>query len=157
MEALRAAGCERTLEGARECLREWVGTMKPEYMMASTPAGFKWGADGEELPAAKNSKGVDESDLKVVGAFAASASLTSSGGGCCDESGGASTSPTLNNEASLSKEASDLLSSVLIPVCEELDLTIARAALIRPSWRRATGSKLPPPPLSSACAGDSRR
>ena len=101
MEALRAAGYERTLEGARECLREWVGTMKPENMMASTPKGFEWSADGEEPPAAKNNKGVDENGLKVVGAFAASASLTSSGGGCCDESGEASTSPTLINEASL--------------------------------------------------------
>ena len=35
--ALLANGYESTLEGARQYLRDWCDTMKPEYMMASTP------------------------------------------------------------------------------------------------------------------------
>jgi hypothetical protein len=38
--ALKASGYDTTLDGARQYLRDWCDTMKPEYMMASTPHNF---------------------------------------------------------------------------------------------------------------------
>eukprot|EP00536_Pseudo-nitzschia_multiseries_P018301 jgi/Psemu1/248653/estExt_Genewise1.C_23640008 len=39
-DALAASGYEATLEGARQFLHDWCETMKPEYVMASTPHDF---------------------------------------------------------------------------------------------------------------------
>ena len=38
--ALGGGGYETSLEGAKQYLRDWCDTMKPEYMMASTPHDF---------------------------------------------------------------------------------------------------------------------
>jgi len=44
--ALRAAGIPETLEGARDFLRLWAHRMRAIYLMASTPADFRYG-DGD--------------------------------------------------------------------------------------------------------------
>ncbi|OEU18027.1 hypothetical protein FRACYDRAFT_184859 [Fragilariopsis cylindrus CCMP1102] len=38
--ALKAAGYNNTIDGAKQFLHDWCDTMKPEYMMASTPHDF---------------------------------------------------------------------------------------------------------------------
>jgi len=43
--ALKAANYPATLEGTRQYLRDWVKTMEPIYLMASTPADFKYPAE----------------------------------------------------------------------------------------------------------------
>mmetsp|Transcript_52189 Transcript_52189/g.126062 ORF Transcript_52189/g.126062 Transcript_52189/m.126062 type:complete len:374 (-) Transcript_52189:456-1577(-) len=40
MQALIAAGYEANLDSARQYLYDWIDTMKPEYLMASTPHDF---------------------------------------------------------------------------------------------------------------------
>jgi len=101
MEILSLSGYEQTLAAARQYLRDWAATMKPEYMMASTPKGFDW---------QPKNRGINENNMQAVGAFA------SANDDCCDPE---SEGPTLINEQS------DLLEQVLIPVCEELGLPIA--------------------------------
>lgn len=110
-KALSLNGYKNTLEGAKQYLRDWVDTMKPEYMMASTPKEFRIG-DG------KVGGGVNEDDMNVVGGFAEAAKSGTFGEGCCEGDGG-EVLPTIIDEDS------DLLSEVLIKVCEEKGLPIA--------------------------------
>ncbi len=97
--SLRAAGLPETLEGAKQYLRGWCETMKPEYLMASTPKEF-----GRPRPR-------DEEEMKVPGAFANQPE------DCCDGDD--------NQTATRIAPGSDLLDSVLIPVARELGLPIA--------------------------------
>lgn len=113
-KTLRASGYDITLEGARQYLRDWCDTMKPEYMMASTPHDFAL-AEGT-LAGVKNT-GVNEEAMKQPFAFVDQAS---SGADCvlgCD--GAEDEAPTVLDENS------DFLSEVLIKVCEERNLPIA--------------------------------
>jgi len=41
-QALKSEGIEESLEGAKQYLRKWVATYKPEYMMASTPHDWRY-------------------------------------------------------------------------------------------------------------------
>ncbi|CAM9361003.1 unnamed protein product [Choristocarpus tenellus] len=45
-KALKLAGYPLTEEGARQYLRDWATTMRPEYFMASTPDDFKLSISG---------------------------------------------------------------------------------------------------------------
>jgi len=110
--ALSLNGYDNTIEGAKQYLRDWVEVMKPEYMMASTPKEFKVGIGGPGWAG----RGVDEEDMKVIGGFAEAAKVGAEED-CCDDGGGAL--PTVIDEES------DLLSEVLIKVCEEKNLPIA--------------------------------
>mmetsp|Transcript_102808 Transcript_102808/g.209543 ORF Transcript_102808/g.209543 Transcript_102808/m.209543 type:complete len:303 (+) Transcript_102808:3803-4711(+) len=49
--ALAAAGCEKTLEGARSFPHDWCDTMQPEYPVASTPHDFVLPGDRREASA----------------------------------------------------------------------------------------------------------
>jgi len=108
--ALKGSGYDITLEGARQYLRDWCDTMKPEYMMASTPHDFvlKEGPLGD---VAKT--GVNEDSMKEPGAFA----MATSNGDTCNA--------TEDDTPSLIDEHSDFLSEVLMKVCEERDLPVA--------------------------------
>lgn len=111
--ALKSSGYETTIEGARQYLRDWCETMKPEYLMASTPHDFV--LDDRSLSAPLSNNGINLEAMKVPGAFAdVIGSAVSSG---CD--GAADDMPSAINEHS------DFLGDVLIQVCEELDLPIA--------------------------------
>ena len=104
---LRSSGYEPTLDGACQYLRDWCDTMKPEYMMASTPHNFD--------ASLKFNKGINKDAMKIPGAFADV--LGSAGTKDC--SGSDADFPTVINEHS------DFLSDVLMKVCEERDLPIA--------------------------------
>jgi hypothetical protein len=107
--ALKSSGYDTTLEGARQYLRDWCDTMKPEYMMASTPHHMVM-PEGS-LAGVKN-LGVNEEAMKEPFAFVASGDTNNCG-------------PDEDNTASVIDEHSDLLSDVLMAVCEERDLPIA--------------------------------
>jgi hypothetical protein len=112
--ALAASGYENTVEGARKFLNEWCDTMKPEYMMASTPHDFVLPEDRGSLPN-RRKVGVNEDAMKQPFAFT---DLTANN--CetnCD--GGE------DELASIVDENCDFLSEVLMKVCEERDLPIA--------------------------------
>ena len=47
--ALVVGGYDASIEGAKKFLRDWAKTMKPIYLMASTPAGFSYGFDFASL------------------------------------------------------------------------------------------------------------
>lgn len=103
--ALKASGYEASLEGARQYLRDWCETMKPEYMMASTPHDFVL---REGTLASAGQKGMNEEALQQPGT---NASVACSG---------------MEDEVpSLINESNDFLSDVLMKVCEERDLPLA--------------------------------
>lgn len=108
--ALKASGYDLTLEGARQYLRDWCDTMKPEYMMASTPHDFVL-SEGI-LSNAPTSGSINTEAMKEPGAFAMA-------------SGGETCSPSSDDAPSLINEQSDFLSQVLMKVCEERDLPLA--------------------------------
>jgi hypothetical protein len=113
-KALKASGYEVTLEGARQYLRDWCDTMKPEYMMASTPHDFIF-QEGSLANVKKT--GMNEEAMKQPFAFV---DQTSNNAGCvmnCD--GAEDETPTVLDEES------DLLSEVLMIVCEERSLPVA--------------------------------
>jgi len=113
-KALRASGYEVTLEGARKYLRDWCDTMKPEYMMASTPHNFVLSETKGTLSGIVKT-GVNPDALRQPFAF-----VGTSGVGCnpdCD--------PEEENTASIIDENSDFLSEVLMKICEERDLPVA--------------------------------
>jgi hypothetical protein len=106
--ALRASGYELSLEGARQFLRDWVDTMKPEYMMASTPHDFILKEKTERYP-----RSINVETMTQPGAFAdASGART-----MCKESD--------DDYPSIIDENSDLFGEVLMKVCEERDLPLA--------------------------------
>lgn len=107
--ALRVSGYDTTLEGARQYLRDWCYTMKPEYMMASTPHNM---VVLEGSLAGVRSTGVNEEAMKEPFAFVTSGDTMN-----CDTEE--------DNTASVIDEHSDLLSDVLMAVCEERDLPVA--------------------------------
>jgi hypothetical protein len=109
--ALKGSGYDVTLEGARQYLRDWCDTMKPEYMMASTPHDFVL-KEGTLADVPKT--GVNEDALKQPGAFA---DVGASAGDAC--------SGTEDDAPSVIDENSDFLSQVLMKVCEERDLPVA--------------------------------
>ncbi len=102
------------MEGARQFLHDWCDTMKPEYMMASTPHDFVLPEDSGPITKASKT-GVNEDAMKQPFAFT---DLTSNS--CitdCD--GGEDTLPSVIDEDS------DFLTEVLMKVCEERDLPVA--------------------------------
>lgn len=112
-KALKSSGYEATLEGARQYLRDWCDTMKPEYMMASTPHDFVL---REGSLAGVKKTGINEDAMKQPFAFVDQAS----GNDCvvnCD--GAEDEAPTVLDENS------DFLSEVLMKVCEERNLPVA--------------------------------
>ncbi|CAB9528763.1 expressed unknown protein [Seminavis robusta] len=113
-KALKTSGYEVTLEGARQYLRDWCDTMKPEYMMASTPHDFVL---REGSLAGVKKTGVNEEAMKQPFAFV---DQTNNMADCvvnCD--GAEDDSPTVLDENS------DFLSEVLMKVCEERNLPVA--------------------------------
>ena len=113
-KALKLSGYDVTLEGARQYLRDWCDTMKPEYMMASTPHDFVL---SEGSLAGITNTGVNEEAMKQPFAFV---DQTASGADCVVGCSGAEDeAPTVLDENS------DFLSEVLIKVCEERNLPIA--------------------------------
>jgi hypothetical protein len=110
--ALKASGYETTLEGARQYLRDWCDTMKPEYMMASTPHNFALSAD--KLARPRSNVGINEEAMKQPGAFVDAIGVGSSDCNVTDE-----------ELPSVIDEQSDFLSEVLMHVCGERDLPIA--------------------------------
>eukprot|EP00934_Nitzschia_sp_Nitz4_P004964 Nitzschia sp. Nitz4//scaffold520_size5762//355//3675//NITZ4_009204-RA/size5762-augustus-gene-0.3-mRNA-1//-1//CDS//3329553932//4954//frame0 len=116
--ALLASGYETTLEGARQYLRDWCDTMKPEYMMASTPHDFVL-REGELEVVNLSKRGVNPEAMHEPGAFAQllSADPNATCGGT--DGGGEEHSPSVINENS------DFLSEVLMKVCEERDMPVA--------------------------------
>jgi len=128
--ALKASGYDCTLEGARQYLRDWVDTLKPEYMMASTPHDFRLKQQQEEdkrTTANNNKKGLNEDALRYdPGAFAdviAAETTTSDGasGGCC----GSASDDNDDDSPTVIDENSDFLTDVLMKVCEERGLPLA--------------------------------
>lgn len=113
-KALRLSGYDVTLEGARQYLRDWCDTMKPEYMMASTPHDFVL---QEGSLAGVKKTGVNEEAMKQPGAFV---EQTSGNAECVVNCAGAEDeAPTVLDEKS------DFLSEVLMKVCEERNLPVA--------------------------------
>ena len=115
--AIVASGYEKTIEGARQYLHDWCDTMKPEYMMASTPHNFTVPIEKGMLAGFKKT-GVNEEAMKSPFAFVGLGSSTRND--CEVECNGED-----EGLGSLIDENSDFLSEVLIRVCEERDLPIA--------------------------------
>ena len=113
-KALRSSGYDENLEGARQYLRDWCDTMKPEYMMASTPHDFVL---REGSLAGVKKTGVNEDAMKQPGAFADQASGSAE---CVVNCDGAE-----DEAATVLDENSDFLSEVLMKVCEERNLPVA--------------------------------
>ncbi len=109
--ALKASGYDITMEGARQYLRDWCDTMRPEYMMASTPHDMVM---PEGSLAGVSRKGVNEDAMKQPFAFV---DVTGGDAINCDTEE--------DNTASVINEESDFLSDVLMAVCEERDLPVA--------------------------------
>lgn len=109
--ALKASGYDVTLEGARQYLRDWCDTMKPEYMMASTPHQMVM---PEGSLAGVEKRGVNKEAMKEPFAFV---DVANSDAANCDLEE--------DNTASVIDENSDFLSDVLMAVCEERDLPVA--------------------------------
>ena len=104
---LLSSGYEPTIDGACQYLRDWCDTMKPEYMMASTPHNFD--------ATSKFDVGVNMDAMKVPGAFAEV--VVSDGTKDCSVYG--------EDYPSVIDEHSDFLGDVLMRVCEERDIPIA--------------------------------
>ena len=114
-KSLAASGYQKTIEGARQYLNDWCDTMKPEYMMASTPHNFTVPIEKGMLSGFKKT-GVNEEAMKQPFAFVQSSQNNDCEVQCNGEDEGV---------GSLIDENSDFLSEVLIKVCEERDLPIA--------------------------------
>ena len=112
---LRASGYDITIEGARQYLRDWCDTMKPEYMMASTPHNFVL-QDDRSLSGV-DTRGMNKEAMKQPFAFANVVSPDATCASSCDGGG--------DTVASIIDESSDFLSEVLMKVCEERDLPLA--------------------------------
>ena len=131
-QALQVAGYETTLEGAKQFLHDWCDTMKPEYLMASTPHDFVLAEDlGTAGSIRKKQKtGVNEEAMKQPFAFvdlvAGSSSRTNNtnSGTTTDAVCDADCGP-VEELASVINEDSDFLTDVLMKVCEERDLPLA--------------------------------
>lgn len=111
--ALKASGYDCTLEGARQYLRDWCDTMKPEYMMASTPHDFVL-REGT-IEGSMKKTGLNEQAMSQPGAFADAGSIEQMAN--CDTAE--------DGSPSIIDENSDFLSEVLMKVCEERDLPVA--------------------------------
>jgi hypothetical protein len=111
--ALKSSGYDTTLEGARQYLRDWIDTMKPEYMMASTPHDFV--VREGSLTGQNTRKGVNENAFLQPGDFVHAAAIDHLNS--CD--GAEEEAPSAIDETC------DFLSEVLMKVCEERDLPIA--------------------------------
>ena len=122
--ALKASGYEVTLEGARQYLRDWCDTMKPEYLMASTPHDFV--LPQGTLAGVQMNKSINAEAMKEPGAFAKAQTAN-------DEC-----NPSSEDTPSLINENSDLISEVLMKVCEERDLPLA----LKIGARRAVNPEL---------------
>jgi hypothetical protein len=103
--ALRASGYDVTMKGARQYLLDWCDTMKPEYLMASTPHNFVLHDD--KTPVAVN--------LDALSQPFAFVQVHSSSIDCSVD----------QVDGSVIQEHSDFVSQVLMKVCEERDLPIA--------------------------------
>lgn len=110
---LRSSGYEVSLEGARQYLRDWVDTMKPEYMMASTPHDFVF--EEGSLAGVSSRTSVNKEAMYEPFAFAKAQSAAQS----------ASCNGTEDDAPSVVNEHGDFLGEVLMKVCEERDLPIA--------------------------------
>lgn len=111
--ALKSGGYDVTPAGARQYLLDWCDTMKPEYLMASTPHDFVLpeGTLGGVDPTLR--RGVNPDALREPFGFVPVISAQTN---CL--------SPE-DEAPSVIDEASDFLSEVLMKVCEERDLPIA--------------------------------
>ena len=107
---LMAAGYDATTYGARQYLCDWCDTMKPEYLMASTPHDFVL---EQGTIASRGLVNVNEQAMKQPGAFV---DVVVSSAAC---------SPAEDDVPSAIDEKSDLLSQVLMRVAEERNLPIA--------------------------------
>jgi hypothetical protein len=110
--ALKLSGYDVDLEGARQYLRDWCDTIKPEYMMGSTPHDFV--LRGGTLAGVRKT-GVNEDAMKQPGAFVAAINPD-----CAVNCDGAE-----DEAPSVIDETTDFLSEVLMKVCEERDLSVA--------------------------------
>lgn len=113
-DALAASGYDNTVEGAKQYLHDWCDTMKPEYMMASTPHNFVLHEDKGLLRKGRK-VGVNEDAMKQPFAFTDLAANNCE----ADCEGGE------DELASIVDEHCDFLSEVLMTVCKERDLPIA--------------------------------
>lgn len=113
--ALKASGYENTLEGARQYLRDWVDTMKPEYMMASTPHDFSLKDHQGSLSNVIKTGNVNLDAMNEPFAFVSA--QTGAHAATCDG--------TEDDQPSVINENSDFLGEVLMKVCEERDLPVA--------------------------------
>lgn len=112
--ALKACGHGTRLEDARKYLHDWCDTMKPEYLMASTPHDFSLPkSEGGGTLSGVTKKGVNETSLQSPFAFA---ELTGNDCNDCEAT---------DDMPSIIDESSDFLTKVLMPVCEERDLPLA--------------------------------
>lgn len=110
--ALLASGYNLSVDGACQYLYDWIDTMKPEYLMASTPHDFV--IQEGSLVGIKN-KGVNTDAMDQPFAFVELQSAVHLA--TCNDS---------EDEApSVINENSDFLGQVLMKVCEERDLPIA--------------------------------
>lgn len=105
-----------TLQGARQYLLDWIDVMNPEYMMASTPHNFKLSSDGRGPLSGIRKTGVNTDAIKEPFAFVDLASKGDTALGCDVEE---------DETASIIDENSDLLTEVLMKVCEQKDLPLA--------------------------------
>lgn len=112
--ALKTSGYDTSLEDARKYLHDWCDTMKPEYLMASTPHDFSLSpSEGGGTLSGVTKRGVNESSLQSPFAF------TELTGNDCNDCEATDNMPSVINESS------DFLTEVLMPVCEERDLPLA--------------------------------
>ncbi len=112
--ALKSSGYATSLEDARKYLHDWCDTMKPEYLMASTPHDFSLPpSEGGGTLSGVTKTGVNESSLQSPFAF------TELAGNDCNDCEDTDNLPSVINESS------DFLAEVLMPVCEERDLPLA--------------------------------
>mmetsp|Transcript_21128 Transcript_21128/g.41839 ORF Transcript_21128/g.41839 Transcript_21128/m.41839 type:complete len:1121 (+) Transcript_21128:71-3433(+) len=113
--ALKSAGYGTTLADARQYLHDWCDTMKPEYMMASTPHDFSLSPlEGRGTLAGVKKSGIDEKAMQSPFAFTDLTGNKDCEG--CEET---------DDMPSVINESSNFLTQVLMPVCEERDLPLA--------------------------------
>jgi hypothetical protein len=113
--ALKASGYENTSEGARQYLRDWVDTMKPEYMMASTPHDFSLKDQQDSLSNVTKTGNINLDAMTEPFAF-----VSAQAGAHVASCDGAE-----DDQPSIINENSDFLGEVLMKVCEERDLPVA--------------------------------
>jgi hypothetical protein len=115
-QTLLQSGYEISKDGCLKFLNDRCDIPKPEYLMASTPHNFIWtGSDnnGYDQRGGRN-LGVNVEAMKQPGAFAQFSEKDDSCGG------------TINDDSpSVIDENSDLLSEVVMKVCQERNLPIA--------------------------------